>query len=156
MSLEIEEDEDEFRVIYNNKMMHFPKHLYYSEQDMWARVGGFSGVATVGLTDYPMTLLREITSLEIKVDPETVVSPMEEIGFIKSNKTELKLFPPVSGKIIAINSKVKDEPDAVRDNYERGWLFKIHPIELDSELRDLTINAKYYVKVLQERLQKEQ
>jgi len=155
MSFEVEEDEDEFRVNYKNKVMHFPKHLYYSEQDMWARVGELSGVATVGLTDYPMTLLKEITSLKIKVDPETVVSPMEEIGFIKSSKTELKLFPPVSGTIIAINSKVKDEPETVRDNYERGWLFKINPNELDSELRDLTINAKYYIKVLQERLQKE-
>ena len=59
------------------------------------------------------------------------------------------------GKIIAINSKVKDDLEAVKDNYERGWLFKINPSELDSELRDLTINAKYYVKVLQERLLKE-
>ena len=152
MSLEIEEDEDEFRVIFNNKQMHFPKHLYYSEQDMWARVGEFSRVATVGMTDYPMTLLREITSLEIMVEPETVVSPMEEIGFIKSSDFELKLFPPVSGIIIAINNRVKDELDALRENYERGWLFKINPSDLDSDLRDLTINAKYYVKVLQERL----
>ncbi len=152
MSLEVEEDEDEFRVNYNNNVMHFPKHIYYTEQDLWMRVGEVSGIATVGLTDYSLLLLSEITSLEIKTDPDTVVSPMEEIGFIKSNKTELKIFPPVSGKIIAINSRLKDQPNVGRDNYERGWLFKISPSELDSELRDLCINAKYYVKVLQERL----
>jgi len=152
MSFEVEENEDEFRVNYNNNVMYFPKHLYYSEQDLWVRVGEVSGVATVGLTDYSLLLLSEITSLEIKADPDTVVSPMEEIGLITSNTTELKIFPPVSGKIIAVNNRVKDQPDVVRDNYERGWLFKINPSELDSELRDLCINAKYYIKVLQERL----
>jgi glycine cleavage system H lipoate-binding protein len=153
MSFKIEEDDREFRVNYNNTVMHFPKQLYYSEQDMWARVGEFSGVATVGLTDYPMTLLSEITALEIKIDPETAVSPIEEIGFIKSSETEFRLFPPISGTIIAVNSKVKDDFEAVKDNYERGWLFKINPSDLNSDLRDLCINARYYIKVLKERLE---
>jgi glycine cleavage system H protein len=156
MSFEVEEADDEFRVTYNNSVMHFPKHLYYSEQDTWIRVGEFSGVATVGLTDYSQSVVGNIRSFEIKVvDTDTVVSPTEEIGSLKSDKTELKLFPPVSGKIISINSVVKQQPDLINsDNYEKGWLFKIDPSDLDSDLRDLCINAKYYVKVLQERIDK--
>lgn len=155
MSFEIKEDEDEFRVIYNNSVMHFPKHLYYSEQDTWIRVGGFSGVATVGLTDYSRIIIENITSLEINVELNTVVSPTEEIGSLKSNKTELKLFTPVSGKIIAINSAVQNQPAVIKsDAYEKGWLFKIDPSGLDADLRDLCINAKYYVKILQERIEK--
>jgi len=155
MSLEIEEDEDEFRVIFNNKLMHFPKHLYYTENDSWVRVGGFSGVATIGLTDYSRIIIEDVSSLEFNVEINIDVSPKDEIGTIKS-KTELKLFPPISGKLIAINNAIRNQPDLIKlDNYEKGWLFKINPNELDSELRDLTINAKYYIKVLQERLQKE-
>jgi len=155
MSLEIEEDEDEFRVIFNNKLMHFPKHLYYTENDSWVRVGGFSGVATIGLTDYSRIIIEDVSSLEFNVEINIDVSPKDEIGTIKS-KTELKLFPPISGKLIAINNAIRNQPDLIKlDNYEKGWLIKINPSDLDSDLRDLTINAKYYVKVLQERLQKE-
>ncbi|MFX1520425.1 MAG: glycine cleavage system protein H [Promethearchaeota archaeon] len=153
MAFEVEEADDEFRVTYDNSVMHFPKHLYYTENDSWVRVGEFSGVATVGLTDYSRIIIEDVSSLEFNVEINTDVSPKDEIGSIKS-KTELKLFPPISGKIIAINSAARNQPDLIRlDNYEKGWLFKINPSELDSELRDLCINAKYYVKVLQERLQ---
>lgn len=154
MFFEVEEDEDEFRVNYKNKVMHFPKHLYYTENDSWVRVGEFSGVATVGLTDYSRIIIEDVFSLEFNVEINTDVSPKDEIGSIKS-KTELKLFPPVSGKIIALNSAVRNQLDLIKsDNYEKGWLFKIHPSSLDSDLRDLCINAKYYVKVLQERIEK--
>lgn len=153
MSFDVEEDEDKFSVTYLDLAMHFPKHLYYSEQDTWIRVGEFSGVVTVGLTDYSRIIIGDNISLEINVDLNTIVSPTEEIGLVKSNKTELRLFPPVSGKIIAINSAVRNQPEMIKlGTYEKGWLFKIDPSDLDSELRDLCINAKYYVKVLQERL----
>lgn len=156
MSFKVEEADNEFRVTYGNSVMHFPKHLYYSEHDTWIRVGEFSGIATVGLTDYYRLILGDITSFEIKVvDTDTFVSPTEEIGLVKSDKTELKLFPPVSGKIISRNNAVKQQPDLIQsDNYEKGWLFKMDPSELDTDLRDLCINAKYYVKVLQERIEK--
>jgi glycine cleavage system H protein len=155
VSFEVEEADDEFKVTYDNFVMHFPKHLYYTENDSWVRLGEFSGVATVGLTDYSrIIIIEDVSSLEFNVEVNTDVSPKDEIGSIKS-KTELKLFSPISGKIIAINNAVSNQPDLINsDNYERGWLFKIDPSDLDSDLRDLCINAKYYVKVLQERIEK--
>ena len=154
MSFQVEEDNSEFRVFYKNAVMHFPKRLYYSEQDAWLRVGEYSLVATVGLTDYVRIILGENIAVEFKMDLDTVVTPQDEVGSIKSNKTKFKLFPPVSGKIIAINGVIKDQPSLIKsDNYEKGWLFKIDPNDLDADLRDLCINAKYYVKVLKERVE---
>ena len=93
---DVDEDEDTFSVNYYDLAMRFPKHLYYSEQDTWIRVGEFSGVVTVGLTDYSRIIIGDNFSFEINVDLNAIVSPTKEIGLVKSNKTELRLFPPVS------------------------------------------------------------
>lgn len=98
---------------------------------------------TIGLTDYAIDQLGDIVFLEL---PEVGVeySKGDTFANIESVKAASEIYMPVSGKIIEVNEKLIETPEALNEDcWENGWLVKIEPTGSDDELTDLISYADY-------------
>jgi glycine cleavage system H protein len=67
----------------------------------------------------------------------------EAIAVIESSKTIQEVCAPISGKVLAVNEKVKNKPNLVTaDPYGEGWIIALQ-IKDVSELKDLLTPEKY-------------
>jgi len=126
--------------------MELPEGLLYSKTHEWVRNEG--GVATVGITDYAQSQLKDIVFVEM---PEIGArfKREESIGVVESVKTVADLYSPVAGRIVQINGDLKDHPQYVNeDPYGKGWIVKIE-LENKEELTSL-LSAKAYQGTLTE------
>ena len=100
-----------------------PANLRYTEQHEWVKRDG--AMAWIGITDYAQEALGDITFVELPaMDRE--VQQGEEIVVVESTKAASDVYAPVSGKIVAVNSAVEDEPERLNDDpFDQGWLVKI-------------------------------
>ena len=61
----------------------------------------------------------------------------EVFATIESVKAASEVYMPVSGKIVEINERLLNEPELINsDCYEEGWLIKVEPSSLESDLED--------------------
>ena len=114
--------------------MDFPGNLLYSESHEWLRDEG--GRATIGLTDYAQSQLKDIVYVEL---PEigSEFKKGETMGVVESVKTVADVFSPVTGKVVETNQTLKDSPQFVNeDPYGKGWIVKME-IEDKGELKEL-------------------
>ena len=115
--------------------------LYYTRDHEWIKVEG--DLAIVGITDYAQNSLHEITFVEIS-DVGTVLEANGECGLVESMKASSDIFTPIAGEIAEVNGALEDAPEIVNeDPYEKGWMFKIKPSNLDAELAELMDAAGY-------------
>ena len=116
--------------------MNFPENLKYSTDHEWVKVEG--NVAVIGVTDHAQSELGDIAYVDIAEDTTTLTAN-EVFGTIEAVKAVSDLVAPVSGKVVAINESLNDDPAVVNDDpYGKGWMVKVemsNPAELD-ELMD--------------------
>jgi glycine cleavage system H protein len=115
--------------------------LRYSKDHEWIKVEG--DVAIIGITDYAQNSLHEITFVEIS-EVGTVLEANGECGLVESMKASSDIFTPVAGEIVEVNGELEDAPEIVNeDPYGKGWMFKIKPSNLDTDVAEL-MDAKGY------------
>ena len=108
--------------------------LKYSESHEWVKVE--DGIAVVGVTDFAQAEMCDITYVDMpEVDDE--VPAGEEFGALESVKAASDLISPVSGKVVAVNEALEDEPEKVNEDAFENWIIKVEmsdPSELDNLL----------------------
>lgn len=113
----------------------FPDDLYYHKEHLWARVEG--NLIVVGLTDFTQKMagtIKRIATLE----EDDEVSQDKPFGTMSSGKWTGKLYSPISGEITEVNEDVEDNPKLCNDDpYGKGWIIKVSPSNLDTELSKL-------------------
>ena len=89
----------------------------------------------VGVSDFAQDALGDLTFVELP-DVGKTFAAGAEFGSLESIKSVSSLFLPVSGKVVAVNSALADDPGLVnREPYGEGWLIEIelsNPAELDA------------------------
>ena len=124
--------------------MKIPPPLKYTQDHEWVKIE--ENVATVGITDFAQGELGEIVYVELDYLHVTLERG-DAFGSIEAVKTVSELFMPLSGKIIAINEELEDEPELVNaDAYEEGWIIKIAITE-PNEILSL-LDAPAYSKLI--------
>jgi glycine cleavage system H protein len=115
--------------------MNVPDNCKYTDKHEWIRLDGEE--AYIGITDYAQGELGDIVYIEIETEGEKLAAG-ETFGTIEAVKTVSDLFMPVSGEVLAFNSKLEDEAELVnKDPYGEGWMIRVsidNPAELDSLL----------------------
>lgn len=109
--------------------------LQYTETHEWVREEE-NEVVTVGITAHAQQLLGDVVYVEL---PEVgaSVNAGGECGVVESVKAASDFYAPVSGKVVAVNEQLDDQPGLVnQDPYGDGWLVKIAYTQ-SSELDDL-------------------
>jgi glycine cleavage system H protein len=97
-----------------------PTDRRYHEEHEWIRIDGKQ--ATLGISNFAQDALGDIVFIDMpKIG--TTVSAGQQIGEVESTKTTSSIYTPVSGKIVDINTELKDHPEVVNtDPYGKGWM----------------------------------
>ena len=104
-------------------MSTIPKHNLYTRDHEWVRIEG--NKAEVGITDHAQTALGDIVFVELP-DIEDEIDAGDEFGSIESVKAVTSLFMPMSGRIIAVNTELKDSPEIINEEcYDEGWVIRL-------------------------------
>jgi glycine cleavage system H protein len=120
--------------------MSLPSELRYSEEHEWVKEEGSN--VRIGITDFAQHELGDIVFVEL---PEvgTVVQLNEPFGSVESVKTVSELYAPVSGKVVAVNEDLSDNPEFVNESpYEKAWMIVVEPSNTD-EINQLLTADKY-------------
>lgn len=127
-------------------MSNTPKELRYSEEHEWTKLE--DGKVTIGITDFAQSELGDIVFVELpQVGDE--IKTNEPFGSVESVKTVSELYAPISGKVVAINSELEDNPEFVNESpYEKAWMIVVEPADA-SEL-DALLTAEQYEEMIQE------
>jgi glycine cleavage system H protein len=116
-------------------MANVPEDLHYSKDHEWVRVEG--DTAVIGITDHAQDQLGDVVYVELPKAGEEFAAN-ESFGSVESVKAVSEVFTPVSGKVVAVNDSLADQPEKVNaDPYGEGWMMKIRmskPGEVDSML----------------------
>ena len=114
--------------------MSTPKELLYSKEHEWVKME--DGKATIGITDFAQSELGDIVFVELpEVGDE--VSKDQPFGSVESVKTVSELYAPISGKVVAINEELLDNPEYVNESpYGTAWMVTIE-VTNDAEVEEL-------------------
>ena len=120
--------------------MNFPEELKYHKEHTWLRVEGSIGV--IGITEFAQSELGEIVYVDLPNVGNTY-KQNEVFGTVEALKTVSDLFMPVSGRVTAINPRLKEDPTLVNaDPFGGGWMMKVE-LGTDSEFENLLTAIDY-------------
>ncbi|HHZ18095.1 MAG TPA: glycine cleavage system protein GcvH [Acholeplasmataceae bacterium] len=119
-------------------------NLKYTKSHEWIRVDGKTGI--IGVTDYAQESLGSIVYVDLGAIGDQV-EQFKEFGAVESVKAASDLISPITGKIIAINQEVIDNPELINDDAYENWLVKVE-IEDEGEL-DKLLDAAAYLQSLE-------
>ncbi len=104
----------------------FPRDRKYSEKHAWVKVLE-KGSIKVGITDYAQKKLKAV----VFVEPPEVGAHLKAgdlLATLESIKAVGEVYAPLSGTVVAYNSKLDDDPGLLnRDPYGEGWIAEIKP-----------------------------
>src|SRR5262249_38856382 len=121
-------------------MTSFPTDLRYTHDHEWLRPSGSAW--RVGITQFAVDQLGDITLVDLP-NPGDLVTKGQRFGTIESVKSVSDLYAPVSGRVIAINTSLKDAPEQVNhEPYGKGWMIDLEPTE-KTELSELMAADAY-------------
>ena len=104
-------------------MSKIPKDVIYTRDHEWTRIEG--NVAEVGITDHAQKELGDIVFIELP-DIGDEIDAGDEFGSIESVKAVTSLFMPMSGRIMAVNTELKDSPELINEEcYDEGWMIRV-------------------------------
>ncbi|EAC8342025.1 glycine cleavage system protein GcvH [Listeria monocytogenes] len=124
--------------------MSLPKDLLYTEEHEWVKAD--EGSYVIGITDFAQDQLGDIVFVELPEVGDTVAKG-DSIGSIESVKTVSDFYAPVTGKVVAVNETLEDEPELINSNpYDTGWILKLEEVE-EADAKAL-LSSDDYEKVL--------
>ncbi|HWQ03282.1 MAG TPA: glycine cleavage system protein H [Candidatus Nitrosotenuis sp.] len=113
-----------------------PKNFSFHVGHTWA-VAEDKQRARVGLDSFAANLLGSVDSIEMP-GLNRWVRQGQKVCKVRCGETTVELVAPVEGIVVAVNSKLRDDPGlAIRDPYGEGWLFSVHSPELSINLKNL-------------------
>ncbi|KFN03299.1 glycine cleavage system protein H [Bacillus clarus] len=120
--------------------MSIPNNLRYSEEHEWVKTEGNEVV--IGITHFAQSELGDIVFVELPEVGATIEAD-EPFGSVESVKTVSELYAPVSGKVVAVNEELSDQPELVNDSpYEGAWMVKVELSDA-SQVEKLLTAEKY-------------
>ena len=125
-------------------MSNIPEELNYTSDHEWIRIDGKKG--EIGITEHAQKELGDIVYVELPVLDDEIEAG-DEFGTIESVKAVSPLYMPLSGKVVEVNSELRDHPELVNDDcYDEGWIVRIEITNTD-EQEDL-LDAEGYQAIL--------
>ena len=101
----------------------YPPELLYTKDHEWVRVD--ESIGTIGITDYAQQQLGDIVFVELPKAGDHVTAK-EVFGTVESVKAVSEVYSPVTGEIVAANSKLQDAPEKINaDPHGDGWLIRV-------------------------------
>ena len=147
LNFEIENEEEEFRLVIEKLIVLIPKKLQYSKNNIW--IDPQDPPFLIGITDFFQLISEEIKFVEFLMGTE-IVTAGDIIGLVESLEATLEIISPITGTITKINHKLEENPELLNSTpYTKGWIYAIQPLNLEDNNTNL-INAEDYVQLIKE------
>jgi len=129
-------------------------NLHYAVEDhSWANVND-DGTVTIGMTDVAQNMAGSILHAKTK-KVGVVRAKGRPIATVESSKWVGPVKTPVSGEIIAVNEEVAKDAEIInRSPYQKGWLVKLKPTNLDAEIAEM-LTGDSAVQAYRDKIEKE-
>ncbi|MCB1713712.1 MAG: glycine cleavage system protein GcvH [Candidatus Competibacteraceae bacterium] len=115
----------------------------YTDNHEWLRLEN-NTTAVVGITEHAQEQLGELVFIELPEVGATLAKG-DDAAVIESVKAASELKSPLSGRVVAVNELLNEEPTKVNEDAQgEGWFYKIElsdPSELDSLLDEAAYQA---------------
>lgn len=119
--------------------MKVAKDLFYSKDHEWVKVDG--EVALIGITDFAQEHLGDIVYVELpEVDDE--LAKEDAFSAVESVKAAADVYIPVSGKVIAVNEALIDDPALINVGPYENWIIKVE-LSDKTQLEELMTSEEY-------------
>ena len=96
--------------------------LKFSQTHEWANIEG--NKAKVGISMYASQELGDIVYVSLPEVGDDVVAG-QSLCEVESVKAVSEIMAPVSGKIVAVNEVLEDEPESINENALEAWIAEI-------------------------------
>lgn len=107
-------------------MTELPGDLRYTEEHEWLRQEE-DGSVTIGITDHAQAALGDLVYVELPEVGQDIEGG-NEMAVVESVKAASDVYAPVSGKVLAINEALADDPEIINtDPYGDGWIVRVEP-----------------------------
>ncbi|MEK7690223.1 MAG: glycine cleavage system protein GcvH [Bdellovibrionota bacterium] len=121
--------------------MRFPENLKYTKEHEWAKLDD-KNVVLIGITDHAQNSLGDIVFVDL---PEVgrQLKSSETFGVVESIKAVSDLYSPLTGKVIAVNSALKDDPSQLNREPYSAWMIKLEVAHAADPLSGLLDQKEY-------------
>ena len=110
---------------------------YFHPAHSWALVSGGIANVTVGVDDFSERFIGTLSDLELPEIGQTLLQG-DQLAMLHHGNRHLAQAAPVSGTVVEVNEGLKRNPSLLNHSpYERGWIARIAPSRLQSDLRNL-------------------
>ncbi|MCD4684197.1 MAG: hypothetical protein K8R86_13010 [Bacteroidales bacterium] len=128
--------------VLSENTVNIPKGLYFDKTYTWSFMEK-DGNVKVGIDDFLQHITGPITEIKIK-DPGDKIKKGEQILTLVQNGKQLNIYAPISGYIRSINKDLMFDSSLINSSpYEKGWVYKIEPINWLTEIQFLNMANKY-------------
>jgi glycine cleavage system H protein len=111
----------------------------YSRDHEWVRIEG--NEAFIGITEFAQSQLGDIAYVELP-EVSSNIEKDEVVCAVESVKTAADIISPVSGKIIAVNDELEDQPELINEDPYAAWIMQVE-LSDPSEFNGLMNEADY-------------
>jgi glycine cleavage system H lipoate-binding protein len=119
---------------------HFPRDAWFHPGHSWARPGP-DGLVRVGIDDFAQKLIGAPTAVELPAPGARMVQGARGPRF-RFGARAIDLFSPIDGEVVERNDALFAAPGLINaDPYGAGWLVKVRPERLESNLGNLLHEA---------------
>jgi glycine cleavage system H lipoate-binding protein len=117
-----------------------PQDYYIHQRHGWARVE-YGGRVRVGLDSFGNCLIGPTDRTHLP-SLGTRLKAGEEAFILERDDNEVGIKSPINGVVTATNQKTLEHPKCIgSDPYCNGWIMLVDPLELRSDLQDLTFGV---------------
>jgi len=102
--------------------MAYPDGYKYTKDHEWIDISGDRG--KVGITDFAQQQLGDVVYIELPEVGATLKAG-QSFGTIESVKAVSELYAPVGGKVLEVNSALKQKPEAVNTAPHDSWMIVV-------------------------------
>jgi glycine cleavage system H lipoate-binding protein len=107
---------------HNKKMCPDYKFIFYNDADC----------------DLFIKTIETIQEIEFQDSDEEIAQGICCASFKCDNDRIHKILSPVSGRIVEVNERIKNNPNLIeKDPYFEGWIYRVIPANLDYEIKYL-------------------
>jgi glycine cleavage system H protein len=96
------------------------------------------GTVSIGLNDLFLKTIEGIERIDLSAVNDEVVQGNPCAVIVSASGDKHGVLCPVSGRIVEVNAAVRSAPTKIeKDPYFEGWLYRVVPTDLESDLRNL-------------------
>jgi len=122
-----------------NEWFRLPEEYYYHPGHTWAVPGG-KNLVKVGINDFAQKLVGKINAIQVPGIGSTIHQGDKGWTLEVDSKT-IDMLSPVDGKVVAINEKIINSPEAINQYPYVSWLMEVESPRFSTNKKQLLSGA---------------